>query len=297
MDFNFSEIASTTLIKFGNQSLTVGQLIIVPLLLLAGYFVYRIGNRVLTKKLAERNMNQDSIHLIRRIFLILIFALTLFTVLDFLNIPITAFAFVSGAIAIGVGFGAQNIINNFISGWILMWERPIKIGDFLEVGDAKGTVESINTRSTRIRRVDGVHMLVPNSFLLENTVVNWTLVDALARTVVRVGVEYGSPVIKVRELMLQALEEHSSVLEEPAPAVIFEDFGDNALIFDAYLWMYANGDRGLRDVRSDLRFRIEALFLENNIVVAFPQRDVHLDGVLKISDTREEAARNIKTNA
>ncbi|NNL10986.1 MAG: mechanosensitive ion channel, partial [Pseudomonadales bacterium] len=126
MDFNFSEIASTTLIKFGNQSLTVGQLIIVPLLLLAGYFVYRIGNRVLTKKLAERNMNQDSIHLIRRIFLILIFALTLFTVLDFLNIPITAFAFVSGAIAIGVGFGAQNIINNFISGWILMWERPIK---------------------------------------------------------------------------------------------------------------------------------------------------------------------------
>ncbi|MGB5324525.1 MAG: mechanosensitive ion channel domain-containing protein, partial [Pseudomonadales bacterium] len=161
-------------------------------------------------------------------------------------------------------------------------------GDFLEVGDAKGTVESINTRSTRIRRVDGVHMLVPNSFLLENTVVNWTLVDALTRTIVRVGVEYGSPVKRVRELIMQALEEHSSVLEEPGPAVVFEDFGDNALVFDAYLWMYANAERGLRDVRSDLRFRIEELFRENDIVVAFPQRDVHIDGTLQLSDTRAE---------
>jgi small-conductance mechanosensitive channel len=164
-----------------------------------------------------------------------------------------------------------------------MWERPIRIGDFLEVGDTRGTVEAINTRSTRIRRVDGVHLLVPNSFLLENTVVNWTLVDRRTRTTVRVGVQYGSPVRKVSELMEQAAVEHEAILADPVPLVIFEDFGDNALIFDVYFWVLATGDRDLRVIRSDLRFRIEALFAQNGIVVAFPQRDVHIDGALSIA--------------
>lgn len=120
------------------------------------------------------------------------------TALDLLNVPLTAFAFVSGAVAIGVGFGAQNIINNFISGWILMWERPIRIKDYIELGDTAGTVEEINTRSTRIRRIDNVHLLVPNSKLLEETVVNLTLVDRLLRSVVRVGVVYGADVTRWR---------------------------------------------------------------------------------------------------
>ncbi|MBT8148625.1 MAG: mechanosensitive ion channel [Pseudomonadales bacterium] len=290
MALNFSEVTTRTLFTFGEQALTVGQLLLVPCILLVGYVLYSWGNRLITRRVETKKVNPDAIQLLRRVFLILVLTLTLATVLDILNIPLTAFAFVSGAIAIGVGFGAQNIINNFISGWILMWERPIKIGDFLEVGEAKGTVESINTRSTRIRRVDGVHMLIPNSFLLENTVVNWTLVDALTRTIVRVGVEYGSPVKQVSALMQQALEEHDTILKEPAPAVFFEDFGDNALIFDAYLWINATAEKGLRQVRSEIRFRIEELFKQNGIVVAFPQRDVHIDGVLQLADTRAEAA-------
>ena len=159
-----------------------------------------------------------------------------------------------------------------------MWERPIRIGDFLEVGEATGTVESINTRSTRIRRTDGVHMLIPNSALLENTVVNWTLIDNLTRTIVTVGVAYGSPVKRVAELILQATQEHEATLNDPAPAVIFDDFGDSALVFDVYFWINATAERNLRLVRSDIRFRIVELFEENDIVIAFPQRDVHLDG-------------------
>jgi len=199
-----------------------------------------------------------------------------------LQVPLSAFAFVSGAIAIGVGFGAQNIINNFISGWILMWERPIRIGDFLEIGDAKGTVETINTRSTRIRRVDGVHMLVPNSQLLENMVVNWTLIDKKTRSIVRVGVAYGSPVRKVEELIMRATDDHPDTLDEPKPVVIFEDFGDNALIFDCYFWIDASGEKDLRKVRSEVRFAICELFEEAGIVIAFPQRDVHLNGKLEL---------------
>ena len=176
-----------------------------------------------------------------------------------------------------MGFGAQNIINNFISGWILMAERPIRINDFIEIDNAQGVVEAVGTRSTRIRRTDGVHLLVPNSQLLERTVVNWTLIDREIRTTVRVGVEYGSPVRLVADLILQAVREHKMVKSAPAPSVVFEDFGDNALIFDTYFWSDVGGEKFLRDIRSDIRFRITELFAENDIVVAFPQRDVHLD--------------------
>jgi small-conductance mechanosensitive channel len=276
------EFLNTVIFHLGERPVTLLQFLSVPALLVVGFVLIRWGASALGRRLRATSVNPDLVHLVQRVFYIVAFALLIFTTLDLLNVPLTAFAFVSGAIAIGVGFGAQNIINNFISGWILMWERPIRIGDFLEVGDTRGTVEAINTRSTRIRRVDGVHLLIPNSQLLENTVVNWTLVDRRTRTVVRVGVAYGSPVQRVAELINQAVVENEEILEDPAPLVIFEDFGDNALIFDVYFWIHAVGDRDLRVIRSDIRFRIEALFRADGITIAFPQRDVHVDGALTL---------------
>jgi len=264
------------------QEFTLGQLVIIPAVLIVGYLAIHWLARMITNRLVALEMEPDVIHLIRRIFFIVGLLVLAITALDLLNVPLTAFAFVSGAIAIGVGFGAQNIINNFISGWILMWERPIRIGDYLEVGGSTGTVESIDTRSTRIRRPDGVHMLVPNSALLENTVVNWTLIDYLTRTVVRVGVAYGSPVKQVAELIKQATTEQEAVLAEPVPSVVFEDFGDSALIFDVYFWVNATAERNLRVIRSDIRFRISELFDANEIVIAYPQQDVHIDGNIKL---------------
>jgi small-conductance mechanosensitive channel len=174
------------------------------------------------------------------------------------------------------------------------YKRPIRIGDFLEVADAKGTVESINTRSTRIRRVDGVHMLIPNSALLENTVVNWTLVDDRMRSTLRIGVAYGSPVREVKRLLELAIDEHEDVLETPGRLVLFEDFGDNALIFDAYYWVQALSEKDVRRIRSDLRFRIDDLFAEAGITIAFPQRDVHLDGTVFVE---RRGAEGDKTSA
>jgi small-conductance mechanosensitive channel len=269
---------SDVIFTISGQEFTLGQLLIIPAVLVVGYLAISWLARIITNRLVAYNMRPDIVHLIRRIFYIVGLVVLAITTLDMLNVPLTAFAFVSGAIAIGVGFGAQNIINNFISGWILMWERPIRIGDYLEVGGANGTVEAINTRSTRIRRTDGVHMLIPNSALLENTVVNWTLIDNLTRTIVRVGVAYGSPVKRVAELIMQATSEHEATLAEPQPVVIFEDFGDSALVFDVYFWINATAERNLRVVRSDIRFRIVELFENDEIVIAFPQRDVHLDG-------------------
>lgn len=270
------------LITFDGNIYTLFDVLLAPTLVLLGFIFIGWSSRLLKKVMRRKQMNADGIQVIYRAYLILTYAMMFMGLLSLLHIPITAFAFISGAIAIGFGFGAQNIINNFISGWILMWERPIHIGDFLEMGDIRGTVEAVNTRSTRIRRNDGVHILIPNSFLLENTVINWTLVDNLMRTTVRVGVAYGSPVRKVQELLLQAAEEHPQVNADPTPRVIFEDFGDNALVFDINVWTSTVKEVDLRHIRSDLRFRIEELFDEAGIVVAYPQRDIHVDGSINI---------------
>ena len=158
-----------------------------------------------------------------------------------------------------------------------MADLQIGINDFIEIDNKQGVVATVGTRSSRIRRTDVVQMLVPHCQLLLRTVVNWTLIDREIRTTVRVGVEYGSPVKLVAELIMQAVKEHALIKKTPAPSVVFEDFGDNALIFDTYFWSDVGGEKFLRDIRSDVRFRITELFAENDIVVAFPQRDVHLD--------------------
>ncbi|TMP12517.1 mechanosensitive ion channel protein [Pseudoalteromonas sp. S3178] len=263
---------------YNDVNITVAKVIQVPLILFAMWFVVTRIGKLIKKTLLAKKISQDAVHLFTRIYFILSIAILIFTSLEVLSIPLTAFAFVSGAIAIGVGFGAQNIINNFISGWILMWERPIRIGDFLEVGNAKGVVETINTRSTRIRRNDGVHMLIPNSQLLENTVTNWTLIDGNARSSVSVGVAYGSDVVLVKKLIQQVLDDHDAILANPKSSVMFDDFADSSLVFNAIFWVCAESETMLRKVRSDIRFSLYDVFEKHNVVIAFPQRDIHIDG-------------------
>ena len=205
------------------------------------------------------------------IFLIVLFALRV------VNIPLTLFTFLGGAVAIGVGFGAQNLINNFISSFIIMAEQPIKIGDLIEIEGNFAMVEEIGARCTRIRTGANVHILVPNSSFLEKNIINWTLSDKEVRAHVTVGVIYGSPVREAERIMLQVANEHKRVRKNPAAFVLFNDFGDNALIFDLYFWISMSRIMDRRTIESDIRFRIDELFRAANIVIAFPQRDVHLD--------------------
>lgn len=255
----------------------MSQVVLVVLILVIGYIVSKLVERLIERRLSTTSVTPDAAHALKRISFYTLIVIVAMMALSLLQIPLTAFAFVSGAIAIGVGFGAQNIINNFISGWILMFERPVRIGDFIELDDHKGVVEKIGNRSTRIRRTDGVHILVPNSQLLERKVVNWTLLDFDIRSIVRVGVAYGSPTGRVAELIRQAIDESPGIKKSPEPLIIFDDFGDNALIFDAYFWSEVRGERDQRILRSDVRFRIDELFRDNDIVIAFPQRDLHMN--------------------
>ncbi len=274
---DFDTVWHYPLIKLSSGiQMTVSQILLTLLVVGLGLVVSWYLQRLLGLQLRKRDVDPNATQTIQRVVFYATLIVLFLTALGMLGIPVTALAFISGAVAIGIGFGAQNIFNNLISGWILMSERPVRIGDFVELNDNRGTVETIGNRSTRIRRVDGVRLLVPNSQLLESMVVNWTLIDRQLRTSVRVGVAYGSPVRLVEKLLYQILQEHNNVLRDPAPLVIFEDFGDSALVFDAIFWCESGGERDLRMIRSDLRFRFDELCRENDIVIAFPQRDVHL---------------------
>ncbi|NIY82572.1 mechanosensitive ion channel family protein [Vibrio hepatarius] len=275
-------VLEMTLFTFNERPITVWAVLMIPTWIILSLWLSRVIIKTISSRLSKAGKDPNLIHLIERILFVLSLAVIFLTSLSMINIPITAFAFLSGAIAIGFGFGAQNIINNFISGWILIGEKPIRLGDFLEIDGAKGTVEQINTRSTRIRRVDGVHMLIPNSKLLENTVVNWTLRDKLVRGSVSVGVAYGSDVKLVAKLIQEITARQEQVLPSPAAEVFFQDFGDSALVFESYFWINSRADGGIRKVSSQIRFEIDEVFKQHGIEIAFPQRDVHLDGAIHI---------------
>jgi len=276
-DFDFRAIWNFPLLKLSSGSITVSQLVLALLVLIGGIIAARLLLKLVDKALTGRGVKPDAIQTLQRVMFYVIVVILAITALDVMNVPVTTLTFATGAVAVGVGFGAQNIINNLISGWILMSERPVRIGDFIEIDGSVGKVERIGNRSTRIRRVDGVHMLVPNSQMLERIVTNWTLVDDLIRTTVSVGVAYGSPVREVERLLHQAVDEHRLVQSEPAPIIVFEDFGDNSLLFQVFFWVRVSGAMEARRIRSDLRFRIDELFHEHGIVIAFPQRDLHFD--------------------
>ena len=197
--------------------------------------------------------------------------------LNLAHIPFTVFAFLGGALAIGVGFGTQTIIKNFISGMLVLMERQVQVGDIVEVDNITGTVTEVNLRSSTVRGFDGVETMVPNSALIENKVTNWTHSDRKVRRVLKVGVAYGSPVREVADILRDCAKRHGLVLGDPEPLVIFSDFGDNALVFSLYLWVELAPNVNSLQVLSDLRFMIEKRFAESGIVIAFPQRDVRLD--------------------
>jgi len=285
------------LFQIGDIEYTVGQFILLALLLIFGFGISKLLENLFKKRLSKTQLKPQAIQTLQRVFFYLLIIGLISAALSLLHVPMASFAFLTGAVAIGVGFGAQNIINNFISGWILMTEQPVRAGDYVEIDSHTGTVERIGNRSTRIRRVDGVHLLVPNSQMLERVVVNWTLIDNNIRTMVRVGVAYGSPPRRVAELLEQAVHAQAEILKSPEPRIIFEDFGDNALIFDVIFWCAVGGERELRQIRSNIRFMVTDLFNAENISIAYPQRDVHIDSLSPLQIELVDKADNVETNS
>jgi potassium-dependent mechanosensitive channel len=261
-----------------SRGVTIGKSVGALLLFFVGYWAAtRLARRFERVLIARFAMKPAQARTVRRWTLALCAFVLLVLTLNLARIPLTVFAFLGGALAIGVGFGTQTIIRNFISGLIVLMERQVQVGDTIEVDGITGTVEEVNLRSSTVRGFDGVEAIIPNSTLLENKVTNWTHTDNRIRRVVRVGVAYGSPVRKVADLLLECLQRHGHVLKDPEPQVLFEDFGDSALVFGMYLWLEMKPGVASTVVMSDLRFMVHRALEEAGVAVPFPQRDVHLD--------------------
>lgn len=261
-----------------DSPITPGKLLIALTVFLAGYFFARFMFQLLSRRLFPRfGFDRGASSAFASLAFYGLLAAAFLFALRSVNIPLTAFAVVGGAIALGIGFGSQTLVSNFISGLLLLAERPIQEGDLVEVGGVIGTVESIGLRSTRIRTADNFHIIVPNAGFLEANVVNWTHQDPKIRMKVRVGVAYGSPTREVERLLVQAASEHERTLSQSPVAAYFLDFGDSALLFDVRFWIRYNEQTDRPKILSDVRFRIDELLRENGITIAFPQMDVHLD--------------------
>lgn len=190
------------------------------------------------------------------------------------GLDVGSLAIAGGVLGVGVGFGLQNIANNFVSGVVIGLERPYKIGDFVKVGEFLGTVERVGARSTEIRTLDRVSIVVPNSRFLEQEVVNWSLGDPVSRVHVPVSVAYGSDVDSVRATLLEAARSHPCVLADPAPQVQLVRFGESALDFELLVWTH--DPRNQFTLRSDLNYRVEANLRRHDLTIPFPQRELRL---------------------
>lgn len=194
------------------------------------------------------------------------------------GVDLTSLTLIGGALGVGIGFGLQNIVNNFVSGLIILLERPLKVGDRIEIENLTGDVVRIAGRSTWVRTNENVVIIVPNSEFVSNRVTNLTANDRRVRFSIPIGVSYSSDPGEVREVLIRAARSHRSVLKDPAPDVIFTGFGDSSLDFELRVWTTEHVQTP-KILRSDLYFAIFRAFQENKIEIPFPQRDLHLRSV------------------
>ena len=279
---------NTELWQGEGYSVTVSKLIIAIAVFLSSFFLSSWGSKWLKRRMINRfKASVTAANAVQRITFYILWVAFALIALNIVKIPLTAFAFMGGAMAVGLGFGMQNIFNNLISGFIVIFSRPFKVNDIVEVAGTAGIVEDIGSRSTTIKTWDGLDVVLPNRYFLENSVTNWTGSDLKKREILKVGVSYDADSREVERILLDVVNGHSSVLKNPAPFVIFKNFGDDALEFEIYYWIELRKSSGAK-VSSDMRHHIAAVFKREGINIPYPQRDVHIIPDKPEQDTEEK---------
>ena len=267
--------------------------LLIALLIAVFWFSSRTKRFLFNRFLAKSGLDRSLQYAIAQIVSNVVLIVGIFIVLDNAGIHLGALTVFAGAVGVGVGFGLQNIASNFISGLVILAERPITVGDRVEVAGIVGQVQHIRARSTVIVTNDNITMIVPNSKFIDSPVTNWTYGDPRVRFRIPVGVAYGSDIEKVRAALIAAGKENPHTLSDPAPSVFLEKFGDSSIEFELVVWSSEMSYRPRR-YRSDLNFAIEKNLREAGIELAFPQRDLHIrSGVLQVQtvDAKDRNAR------
>src|SRR5216110_1787418 len=266
--------------------LSLLQIFLLVALLIAVFWISSKTKRfLLNRLLADSGLDRSLQYAIAQILSNIVLVVGIFIVLENAGIHLAALAVFAGAVGVGVGFGLQNIASNFISGLVILAERPITIGDRVEVAGIVGRVEQIRARSTVIMTSDNIAIIVPNSKFIDSPVTNWHYGDPRVRFRLPVGVAYGSDVNRVREALVAAAREHSATLEDPEPTAFLEKFGNSTIDFELVAWSREMSHKPRR-FRSDLNFLIYKHLTAAGIEIPNPQRDLHIrDGVIKVEGT------------
>ena len=261
---------------FGADTVTIGGILLLVFLFASVIIVERILQRLLIRRFLSKTRLQPSLQYgLSRIFGYTLIAIGFYVAFQAVGLDLSSLAIVAASVGVGVGFGLQNIINNFVSGIIILAERPISIGDRIDVAGVAGRVTKIQLRSTTVVTNDNITMIVPNADFISNTVTNWSHGDPKVRIRVPVGVAYGSDLKLLQQLLLEAAGEHPKALRDPSPVVLFNEFGDSSLNFELGVWTQEMTATPIH-FTSQMNFIIEQKLRENDIEIPFPQRDLHV---------------------
>jgi small-conductance mechanosensitive channel len=261
---------------FGPDTVTTGGILLLVFLFASVIVAERILQRLLIRRFLSKTRLQPSLQFgLSRILGYTLIAIGFYVAFQVVGFDLSSLAIIAASLGVGVGFGLQNIINNFVSGIIILAERPISIGDRIDVAGVAGRVTKIQLRSTTVVTNDNITMIVPNADFISNTVTNWSHGDPKVRIRVPVGVAYGSDLKLLQRLLLEAAEEHPKALRDPSPVVLFTEFGDNSLNFELGVWTKEMTATPIH-FTSEMNFIIEQKLRDNDIEIPFPQRDLHV---------------------
>ena len=264
--------------NFGEFSLSVKMVLLIVLILYLTVLIsWMIQAFADSQIMTPRNMDRGIKESLKRLIHYALFTFGFLVAVSAAGLDLQKFTILAGALGVGIGFGLQNIVNNFVSGLILLFERPVKVGDIININQDWGTISKIGLRSTVCQTFDNSEIIIPNADLIAQKVTNWTFSSKIVRVVLPVGVEYGSPLEKVLEILHRAAKEHPEVISDPEPNAIFEGFGTSSIDFQLRFWVKSIDDR-LR-LRTDVAVIVDRMFREENIVIAFPQLDLHLRSI------------------
>jgi small-conductance mechanosensitive channel len=264
--------------KLGSQRITIGLIIASAAVLYGTFLISWIFQKVLMDKmLVRRKVEKGVRHSIGRLFHYFFIFVGFLLALSTLGIEITKLTIMLSALGVGIGFGLQSVVNNFVSGLILLFERPVRVGDYVEIGGQWSEIKKIGLRSTTVQTFDNADVIIPNADLITNQVTNWTLSNRRVRLIIPVGVAYGSDIPLVVETLKACAKTNSMLAQTPEPQVLFLSFGESSLDFELRVWILDVENR--LNVQSELHQEIDRRFREANIEIAFPQRDLHLRNV------------------
>ncbi len=270
------EVIVQPLFKLGDAEISAGTILYIILaFILLSFFSKRIKNLLVNRILKRTGMDSGvsvTIGNVTRFFLVVLGAII---IMQSAGINLSTLTVLFGALGVGIGFGLQTVTDNFISGIIILFEKPIKVGDRIELDDVTGNVTNISIRATTVQTNDNISIIVPNSEFISGRVINWSHNDRNVRFRIPVGVSYNEDPQLIKKLLLEVADENVHVLDDPKPDVFFDEFADNSLNFLLGVWTKSHTDRPA-PFKSELYFAIFDKFKEHNVEIPFPQRDLHL---------------------